>query len=184
MGIRHHKNRSNIMSVANDRRILSLLVRARMSLRRQRRDSSFYHRLAQTGRNPSASIEAELSALLPPRREWPRPGLPARRSAVERGLDPVSIALINWLLSNISKPNRESPDWLRRLRRFVGSVRSRIRDWGPDASFEKPKIYAVLKSRALESDQADSFRCLAMYSLRDRMVISIAARYLRKFPIV
>ena len=180
MGIRHHKNPSNIMSVATDRRILSLLVRARMSLRRQRRDTSFYHRLAQTGRNPRTSTEADLSALLPPRREWPRPGLRARRIAAERGLDAVSIVLVDWLLSNISKPNRESPDWLRRLRRFVGSVRARIRDWGRDASFEMPKIYAAIKNRALESGQADSFRCLAMYSLPDRMVISIAARYLRE----
>ena len=174
------KTRSNMMSVASDRRILTLLVRARMSLRRQRRDSSFYHRLAQTGRNPKNRVEVELSALFPPRREWPRPGLPARRSAIARGLDPVSSTLVDWLLSRISKPKRESPAWLRRLRRFVGSVRRRIRDWAPDDSFEKPKIYAVLKSRALERGQADTFRCLATYSLRDRIVISLAARYLRE----
>ena len=180
MGIRRRKTRSNMMSVASDRRILTLLVRARMSLRRQRRDSSFYHRLAQTGRNPKNRVEVELSALFPPRREWPRPGLPARRSAIARGLDPVSSTLVDWLLSRISKPKRESPAWLRRLRRFVGSVRRRIRDWAPDDSFEKPKIYAVLKSRALERGQADTFRCLATYSLRDRIVISLAARYLRE----
>ena len=181
MGIRHQQHRPNIMSVASDRRILGLLVRARMSLRRQRRDSSFYHRLAQTGQNPRASLEAELSALFPPRREWPRPGLATRRSAAKRGVDPASVVLVNWLLSNISKPKHKSPDWLRQLRRFVGSVRRRIRDWGPDAVFEKPKIYAVPKNRALEIGQADSFRCLAMYNLRDRIVISIAARYLREY---
>lgn len=180
MGIRHQQHRSNLMSVASDRRILSLLVRARMSLRRQRREGSFYHRLAKTGQNPRTGLETELSALFPPRREWPRPGFGARRSAADRGLDPVSITLVEWLLSNFSKPNSESPDWLRRLRRFTGSVRTRIRNWDPDTSFEKPKIYAVLKSRAPKSGQADSFRCLAMYNLRDRIVISIAARYLRE----
>ena len=180
MGIRPHNVPSNIMSVATDRRILSLLVRARMSLRRQRRNTIFYHRLARTGRNPRIGLEDELSALFPPRRAWPRPGLPARRAALARGLDPMSIALVDWLLRNISKPKRESPDWLRRLRRFVGSVRGRIRHWAHDTSFQKPQIYVVLKSRAIESGQPDSFRCLATYTLRDRIVISIASRYLRE----
>ena len=180
MGIRPHNIPSSMMSVATDRRILSLLVRARMSLRRQRRNTIFYHRLARTGRNPRIGVEAELSALFPPRRAWPRPGLPARRADLARGLDPTSTALVDWLLRNISKPKRESPDWLRRLRRFVGSVRGRIRHWAQDDSFQNPQIYAVLKSRATESGQPDSFRCLATYTLRDRIVISIASRYLRE----
>ena len=168
------------MSVATDRHIISLLVRARMSLRRQRRNTIFYHRLARTGRNPRIDLEAELSVLFPPRRDWPRPGLPARRDALARGLDPMSIALVHWLLRNISKPKRESPDWLRELRRFVGSVRGRIKHWAHDASFQNPQIYAVPKSRAIESGQPDSFRCLATYTLHDRVVISIASRYLRE----
>ena len=180
MGIRPHNVPSSMMSVATDRRILGLLVRARMSLRRQRRNTIFYHRLARTGRNPRIDLEDELSALFPPRRAWPRPGLPARRAAHARGLDPLSIALVDWLLTNISKPKRESPDWLRRLRRFVGSVRGRIRHWAHDASFQKPQIYALLKTRAVEGGQPDSFRCLATYTLHDRIVISIASRYLRE----
>ena len=180
MGIRPHNIPSSMMSVATDRRIVSLLVRARMSLRRQRRNTIFYHRLARTGRNPRIGVEAELSALFPPRRAWPRPGLPARRADLARGRDPTSTALVDWLLRNISKPKRESPDWLRRLRRFVGSVRGRIRHWAQDDSFQNPQVYAVLKSRATESGQPDSFRCLATYTLRDRIVISIASRYLRE----
>ena len=180
MGGRHNSSYTDLMSVASDRRILTLLVRARMSLRRQRRDSSFYHRLAKTGRNPRADLEDELSRLFPPRREWPRPGLEVRRRAGERGLDPMSASLIDWLLRNYSKPKGECPDWLRRLRRLIGSVRCRIRDWDIDSLFESPKIYALPKSHATETGGIDTFRCVATYSLSDRLVISIVARYLRE----
>lgn len=180
MGIRQLTQQPTLMSAATDRRILTLLVRARMSLRRQRRDNSFYHRLAETGRNPRVALESDLADLLPPRREWPRPGTAARNAARTNGLDAASIALVDFLLRNFSTPRRSSPSWLKRLRKFVGAVRTRIRDWGPDSKFESPKVYALLKSRATEAGRADSFRGLAVYGLSDRLVISIAARHLRE----
>lgn len=180
MGIRQLTHQRTLLSAATDRRILTLLPRARMSLRRQRRDNSFYHRLAETGRNPRVALESDLADLLPARREWPRPGTAARNAARTNGLDAVSIALVDWLLSNFSTPRRSSPAWLKRLRKFVGSVRTRIRDWGPESKFESPKVYALLKSRATDAGKADSFRGLAVYGLSDRLVISIAARHLRE----
>ena len=180
MGIRQPTQQPTLMSAATDRRILTLLVRARMSLRRQRRDNSFYHRLAQTGRNPRVDLESDLADLLPPRREWPRPGTAARNAARANGLDAVSTALVDFLLSNFSTPRQSSPVWLKRLRKFVGSVRTRIRNWGPDSRFESPKVYALLKSRATDAGKADAFRGLAVYGLSDRLVISIAARHLRE----
>src|SRR5262245_4516064 len=111
MGIRQPRQPLALMSAATDRRIVSLLVRARMSLRRQRRDNSFYHRLSETGRNPRAALESELSLLLPPRREWPRPGMNARRAALEQGTDPVSAVLVDWLVGQFGTPRVSSPGW-------------------------------------------------------------------------
>src|SRR5215207_3138271 len=110
MEIRRLHSPTTVMSAATDRRIVSLLVRARMSLRRQRRDNSFYHRLAVTGRNPRAALESELGELLPPRREWPRPGMAARGAAREHGTDPTSSALVDWVLSKFGTPVSSSPD--------------------------------------------------------------------------
>jgi hypothetical protein len=180
MGTRQGQMPLTLMSAATDRRIVSLLVRARMSLRRQRRDNSFYHRLVETGRNPRRALESELTALLPPRREWPRPGLPIRRPAREHGTDAVSTSLVDWVISQFGTPTESSPDWLKLLRRFVGNVRRRVRDWGPDSTFERPTIYALLKARASEAGRPDTFRCLAVYNLSDSLVISIAARHLRQ----
>lgn len=171
---------TDIMSVATDRRILSLLVRTRMSVRRQRRDNSFYHRLAANGRNPRAAVEAELVELFPPRREWPTPGQSARRRAERNGTDSVSVALVDWVLSQFGTPSATAPPWLKRLRRLVGQIRQRIRSWGPESQLLSPLIYALLKSRAAASGQPDAFRCLAVYGLADRIVISIAARYFRQ----
>src|SRR5690242_12456222 len=159
MGIRQHHPPLTLMSAATDRRIVSLLVRARMSLRRQRRDNSFYHRLAETGRNPRRALESELWAVLPPRQVWPRPGLAARRAAREHGADAVSTVLVDWVISQFGTPVGSSPDWLKQLRRLVGRVRNRIRDWGPQSTFETPAIYALLKARALKDGGADTFRC-------------------------
>lgn len=180
MGIQPSKTVTDIMSVATDRRILSLLVRARMSVRRQRRDNSFYHRLAANGRNPRAAVEAELVELFPPRREWPTPGQSARRRAERNGTDPVNGVLVDWLVSQFGKPSAAAPPWLKRLRRMVGAIRERLRSWQPDSKLAPPQIYALLKSRAVVSGQPDSFRCLAVYGLADRIVISIAARYFRQ----
>ena len=178
MGIRPSKAVTDIMSVATDRRILSLLVRARMSVRRQRRDNSFYHRLAANGRNPRAAVEAELVELFPPRREWPTPGQSARRRAEGNGTDPVSAALVDWLVSQFGTPSAAAPLWLKRLRRMVGMIRQRVRGWGADSQLASPQVYALLKSRAVASGQPDAFRCLAVYGLVDRIVVSIAARVL------
>ena len=180
MGIQTSSSHLNLMSAATDRRILTLLVRMRMSLRRQRRDNSFYHRLAETGENPRVALEAELAELLPPRRDWPRPGTGARALASKTGKDAISIALVEWLLGNISTPRGSSPDWLRRLRPFMGSIRETIRRWNAESSFTSPDVYALLKSRAPHPGKPDSFRCLAVYGLRDRIVISLAARHLRE----
>ncbi|MGE3507265.1 MAG: reverse transcriptase domain-containing protein [Vicinamibacterales bacterium] len=180
MGIRPFMPATDIMSVATDRRVLSLLVRARMSVRRQRRDNSFYHRLAANGRNPRAAVEAELAELFPPRRDWPTPGQPARRRAAQNGTDPVSVALVDWILSQFGAPRRTAPSWLNRLRRVVGQIRTRVRDWGPGSELAAPHVYALLKSRAVADGEPDAFRCLAVYGLIDRIVISIAARYFRQ----
>lgn len=179
MGIRQHPPLT-LMSAATDRRIVSLLVRARMSLRRQRRDNSFYHRLAETGHNPRRALESELSQLLPPRRNWPRPGMAARKAAQEHGTDAVTTALVDWLVSQFGTPLASSPDWLKSLRRLVGNVRNRIHDWGSESTFTTPTVYALLKARAMEAGKPDTFRCLAVYNLSDRLVISIAARHLRQ----
>lgn len=146
MGIRQKHAPPSLMSAATDRRILTLLVRMRMSLRRQRRDNSFYHRLAETGENPRVALESELAALLPPRRDWPRPGTAARELASRTGKDAISVALVESLLSSFATPRKSSPDWLKRLREFVGVVRSRIRDWDDRSSFSRPDVYALLKS--------------------------------------
>lgn len=151
-----------------------------MSVRRQRRDNSFYHRLAASGRNPRAAVEAELIELFPPRREWPTPGQSARRRADRNGTDPVSAALVDWLVSQFGTPSTGAPLWLKRLRRMVGTIRQRVRSWGPDSQLTPPQVYALLKSRAVVSGQPDAFRCLAVYGLADRIVISIAARYFRQ----
>jgi len=180
MGIRPSNAVTDIMSVATDRRILRLLVRARMSVRRQRRDNSFYHRLAANGRNPRAAVEAELVELFPPRREWPTPGQSTRRRAERNGTDPVSAALVDWLVSQFGKPSAAAPPWLKRLRRMVGTIRQRVRSWQPDSQLTSPQVYALLKSRAVASGQPDAFRCLAVYGLADGIVISIAARYFRQ----
>lgn len=180
MGIRSSPPATDLMSVATDRRILSLLVRARMSVRRQRRDNSFYHRLAANGRNPRAAIEAELVELFPPRREWPGPGQRARSRALRNGSDAVNAVLVDWLLSQFGTPLRDSPTWLRRLRRVVGQIRVRIRTWGPNSALSSPTIYALLKSRGGTPGEADAFRALAVYGLIDRIVVSLVARYFRQ----
>jgi hypothetical protein len=177
MGIRQQPN---IMSAATDRRIADLLVRARMSLRRQRRENGFYHRLAETGRNPRADLERELDGLLPPRRDWPRPSREARRAANHQGRDATALALTNWLLQRWSTPRAKSEAWLIRLRRFVGQVRHRVREWSSDSKIEAPEVYALLKAHSKQATEPDLFRCLMVYSVRDRLVISIAARHLRE----
>ena len=170
----------SLLHVATDRRVVELIVRARMTLRRFRRDKLFFDRLAVTGQNYAQAGDKILQDLLPPRREWPRPSLSSRKRALERGGDAIAELMVKHIMRKWSEPNQHAPAWLQELRRFSARIRRRLRHWDTDDLLVPSRIIPQLKKRGEAPDEPDQYRCLAVYSLEDKLIISLTAEYLRK----
>ena len=180
MGIAQDPLRNGILSVATDRHIVELLVRMRMGVRRKRRDFGFYERLGKTKKpHRITPVATTLATLLPPRNDWPRPAAKTRQAASIRGKDATAQLLVKWILSRWGTPRTESPDWLMELRRFSGRIRHRLATWDASAELASPETFIKLKTFAKEKGEADEYRGLAVYSVEDRLVVSLAARYWR-----
>jgi hypothetical protein len=151
-----------------------------MMLCRFRRDKLFFDRLAVTGQNYAQAGDKILQDLLPPRREWPRPSLPRRKRALERGGDAIAELMVEHIMRRWSEPNQHAPAWLQKLRRFSARIRRRLRNWDTDDRLVPSRIIAQLKKRWENPDEPDQYRCLAAYSLEDKLIISLTAEYLRK----
>jgi hypothetical protein len=167
------------MSCATDRRILGLLVRIRMRGRRCRRTEEFFRRLTAAGRW-DAGADGLLERMLPPRRDWPRPGQHQRNQGNDDGRDALADTLVAWVLAQLSTPYKESPPWLRELRPFIGGVRERLRTWTGHERFAPPQIIVQTKELGTRFGEPDKFRCLAQFCLEDQITISCVARYFRE----
>lgn len=156
--------------------ILRLILRVRQRLRRERRDQLFYIRL---GRATPLKANEAIDAMLPPRSEWPRPGKDPRRRASVDGRDAQSELLARYVLRLWTTPNRAAPDWLKRLRRFVSRIRARVLEWINTDALTQPDIVAIQKP-SKSPGAVQKYRCVAMYSLEDQLVVSTVALYLRR----
>src|SRR5688572_10814835 len=107
----------------SDRRIVRLIVRARLRRGRAQRDALFSRRMVGKGGLPNTVHSSEISPMMPPRSEWPRPGMQRRRAAQVNGNDAMVTVLTEYIMGMWSTRNGAAPGWLRRLRRFVAGIR-------------------------------------------------------------
>lgn len=161
--------------VASDRRIVTLLVRARLREASARRESVFYERIADDERTPGRRTRLQL--LLPPRRHWPRPHPKQRKRLAAQGVDARAIALSDWIMRQWGIPKHAAPDWLNRLRPFVGRIRSRLAKWTPSQPLPSPRVFAVPKEWGRAEGSPDYFRCLSCFDLETGILVSLVAKY-------
>ncbi len=179
MGVMKHRARNGLMSFATDRQVVSLLVRMRLAVKRKRREFGFYHRIALTNPAKGGTVSGLLSEVLPPRRQWPRPNAARRKLSARRGTDAVGELLVDFVMREWGTPKAESPAWLKKIRTLSGHIRQRIATWDEESGFETPSTAIKLKGFGKQKGDYDEYRGLAVYSVQERVIISIVAKYWR-----
>src|SRR5262249_52585 len=114
----------------------------------------------------------ELEAMLPPRRLWSRP---KRKERVAKSCEDVNALAIERTATRLSRSqeHRYAP-WVLRLRRLISEEQD-------EALLSTSYRLEPRRLRAVEKDgRGQIFRALGVYSLRDRIVGGLCARYLRR----
>lgn len=161
--------------IASDRRIVSMLVRARLRDASTERTKVFFDRAADDER--TRRREGTLNALLPRRRQWPRPSPKRRRALAQQGLDARAEALINWIMRRWGTPRGSADPWLNSLRCFAARIRRNLCSWEPGQVLDPPRVFATVKERGTSPGKPDYFRCLATFKLEASVMISLVAKY-------
>ncbi len=123
-------------------------------------------------------IPSELTSILPPRRKWTRLKENKRiefRNSQELYFYSLKRTILNTrYLVSIDKVN--PPLWYNNLMEFIYDVRNQVKDIG-NLEIGTPQIKPIIKDR--EKDQIVC-RPIAIYDLRNRIIIGLTAKYLTK----
>ncbi len=149
--------------------LVSRLARFRMQAGIKRNERAFWHGMFASAEVPWKYRE-EVDHILPPRRQWQRPGRRARghRSPAEIDRD----AIIHTALRALQGPDATREPWAQRLQAFLTQAQALACSpgkWVPEA----PEPIAIAKSGASECRILNVFR-----SLTDRTILGQVARYL------
>ncbi|GAB3560423.1 reverse transcriptase/maturase family protein [Spirosoma fluminis] len=118
----------------------------------------------------------EIISLLPPRRQWIRPDKNSRNKNDSQNIVIKSIKkkISKTQKIHLNDPNKIKPVWFTSLIEFVDEILQCINN--PTIfSINEPTIRPIKKD---EKKRISECRALSLYSLRDRIIISLTAKYL------
>ena len=151
----------------SDEVIVNELCRFRVKLAKKRNDALFLHRISSDAQRISDGHELQI---FPPRRQWKRfrPARRGKQGSLKSNLTALRRAVA---VLRLKKPK---PKWARELERFVTAIRNRA--LAPTTSkFNPPRILPGEKDPAKHE-----YRPIAVFQLKDKVIESITARYLRE----
>lgn len=162
-------------------RIIALLCKYRVKAAKQRH---LFHQDLKISHNDAARQKLdklnfdwkEISEMMPPRRGWVKLTLDERKkhnnsntSSVDRLKRTIAKVHID-VLHEIIIP----PDWYRKLQGFIEEIQASI-EVESDYSISKPGIIPEFKE---QKGDKTIFRPLTNYLLKDRVILSLSAKYL------
>lgn len=152
-------------------RIIRELCKARVRLAEQRHEALFYHNIDKSRRS-AAEIEptnwGEITEdIFPSRKLW--------NKFRPKDRDHTSDVTLNTLLRAVHRLRKQAKKepWVAGMDRVVSSIRSRV--LSASFSFRAPLIVKEVKDQ-----QAQTYRPLSSFSLVDKIIDSLTARYLRE----
>jgi Reverse transcriptase (RNA-dependent DNA polymerase) len=123
----------------------------------------------------------QLCALLPPRKKWSRPRL-ARRKLLSDPIESAFLSIKHRVITTHLKVKAgeiDAPAWYERLCTFILLIQSSVND-SHSFEFSKPYIIPAVKKRPRKIGDKTICRALAIFNLRDRVIISLSAKYCLK----
>ncbi|SFE03338.1 reverse transcriptase/maturase family protein [Spirosoma endophyticum] len=164
-----------------DEKIIDLLCKYRVKVARSKHKHHLFREISVASiakRNiaKQANNNTEINSLLPPRRQWKRPCKDER--AKHKNSQTLTIASIKNTIKFAYKKysgchNDEKPIWFISLCEFIEVINDSVHN--PNKNIiDAPIIKAVKKE-----DKKDCIECraLSIYSLKDKIIISLTAKY-------
>ena len=173
----HLSSRHEIEHFFGHHAIVRRLVRIRLEEARKRRRAQFISRLADaTNGQPPRSFVAKL---LPPRSQWSRcrPTLEERKNHSVRSIDILRERLSRYVVTQLSSATSEYR-WVERLREFLTDVQTTGLGWNPEKGHVLEPEYIIPIPKTTPGHN-QKYRVLAIYSLKDRMLMASFGAYLR-----
>lgn len=150
------------------RAVLKELCKARIKVAKKRNDQLFLHRISANSRI-SRVYGKELNDLFPPRRAWKRFRLRQRSG---RSSFAISVATLVRAVLTLGRTDPNAA-WLGKLNDKIEEIRSEALT-NQAFEFSQPRIIPQKKS-----PQGHEYRPLAVFCLRDKIIDSLTAKYLR-----
>jgi hypothetical protein len=153
--------------------IIEELCRARIKLAGKRHDAAFQHNIASTARAPHTILPSDWgtisAAIFPGRRLWHRFRPKQRQNMPAADLNQRALYTAVMVL----RRQTPKPAWAQALDDVVKRIRRRVLSKRP-FRFQRPTIIPLLKQRG-----GHVYRPLATYTLEDKIIEGLTARYLR-----
>ncbi len=171
----------NLVDYFQDDAIIRMLCKQRLKHAKKRHK---IHLIRDVSLNPTTNriatsqlCPSELAELFPSRRNWYRLKEKERKMySNSQKLQLVALERTIYLTKKNATQGKSKPIWLIKLETFVEQIKAEIESG--NIIFEKPEIFAIKKE---DKKDTTSYRPISNYSLRDRIIIGLTARYLTDF---
>lgn len=166
----------------SDYQIIRLLCKYRIKYAKQRhkvhlmRDISLHSSTLELLLSKRLECPAELSQMLPPRRQWKRINEKDRKnfeSSTNINIESLRRTVLTVHIK-VAASEISPPIWYERLSNFIKTIQERI-NFISSEPIKKPQIIPVKKENRRDCKK---FRPISLYSLPDRIIIGQTARYL------
>jgi len=157
-------------SYFDDHHIIDLLCKYRAEWAQRRHDYVFFRNLSSCAKNP-CEVDFPHQYLFPPRRSWIRPNQVGRRN--RSALEINTLALKRTIELNLRSISSSS-SWLSKLRLFIEGIKSNA-IYNFCYKVPEPDIFPQLKDKVKKT-----YRPIALYELKDRIILSLTAKYIRE----
>lgn len=164
-------NNSTLAGFFTDERLVGILCRKRLEATLRNRREEFLSELTSSRRGRDRAKEFNF---LPYRRHWPQPGRKARLES-KNSLQLRSRLLSRYVLKELKQPVARFR-WVSRLRAFINDVRTSALTWTSGKVFKPERIVPIPKDKP---GNGKDYRVLALYSLKDSVIASGFASFLR-----
>jgi len=157
----------------SDEAIIRELCRARLKLTQERRQVLFFHNICADSKNPRDIVPKNWRSIptdiFPPRRQWHRF---RRRHRQSRPSEQLNLEALQRAIHHYRAKSPTTP-WVLRLNKAIEKIRTRVFSDQP-VEFQRPEISLQVKDQS-----ARTFRALAVFTLEDKVIDCLTARYLR-----
>jgi reverse transcriptase-like protein len=179
-------------------KIIYYLCKVRAKIAKQRNKKHLLHLLTDNEdfnyHDTSKSIQSEhekefhelLNSLFPPRSKWVKLGKPSRNKTTDGVIQKISTIDKNIyaLLKTVKYYKRKEPNepFVKRLNDFISDIKFSILN--PEYSITSPFIYPKAKDKKklheLKGDEKNICRPIALFNLKDRLILSFTNKFLSK----